>query len=94
MTHWLWITLPVVTGTCSTLLSLTSIRLCMPSAGRCRACCGTSSALSSTPWSTRTRTYMPGSRMLSGLGTSARRFTCPVVGSTVTPVNSSLPASG
>ncbi|MNV89695.1 hypothetical protein D3C71_1840110 [compost metagenome] len=82
---------PVVTGICSILLSLTSIRLCKPSAVRCSACCGTIRALSSTPCSRRTRTYMPGSRTPSGLGTSARRFTWPVDGSTVMPVNSSLP---
>ena len=67
---------PVVTGTCSTLFSLlTSIRLWAPSGVRCSACCGTSSALSSTPCSNFTRTYMPGSSTLSGFGTSARRLT-------------------
>ena len=45
-------------------------------------------------WSSTARTYMPGSRVPSGLGTSARSVTWPVLSSTVRSVNSSAPLCG
>ena len=55
-------------------------------------CCGTSSASWRTPLPTTARTYMPGSRTSSGLGTTTRSRKLPVPGSTVTSVKVSLPS--
>jgi hypothetical protein len=65
---------------------------CRPGGERVTACCGSRMALLALACSSCTRTYMPGSSMARGLGTSARSVTWPVVGSTVRSENSSLPA--
>ncbi|MDR9158781.1 hypothetical protein FEP45_03830 [Burkholderia multivorans] len=76
----------------STLLfALTTIATAWPFWSCVTPICGTRYALSFTPSSMRARTNIPGSRTLPGFGNTARIVTEPVVWSTVTSENCSLP---
>ena len=72
----------------------TTIALVLPFGSRAMPCCGTRIAFSRTPLPTSARTYMPGSSMFCGFGTTTRSATLPVPGSTVTSENASLPSCG
>ena len=65
-----------------------------PASSRVMACCGARMAWGLSPSATTARTYMPGSSTPLGLGKMARSVTAPVVWSTVTSVNCSLPFNG
>ena len=73
----------------STLPAPTTSRSRRPCVAR-TPCCGTRIAFSRTPLRAA-RTYMPGSRMPSGFGKSARSVMAPVVGSTVTRRTAACP---
>jgi len=90
-THWLSLAVPTLTLRLLSLPSAPTTVTVSPCWVRVTACCGSAMALSTWACSMRTRTYRPGSSSPLGLGTSARRVTWPVVGSTVRSVNSSLP---
>ena len=81
-----------LTGRTSTLLSLpTTIAVVSPFGSRAMPCIGTSTASLRTPPPITARTYMPGISRPSGLSTFTRRPKLPVVGSTLTSENSSVP---
>lgn len=82
----------VVTATLRTLSpSPTTRAVAWPLGSRLMPCCGASRPFWSTASSSTARTYMPGSRVPSGLGNSARKVTEPVASSTATSLNLSLP---
>src|SRR3546814_2555403 len=90
--HWspmVWLT---TTGRCSTTPSaLTTIAVVLPFGSRAMPCIGARIASCRMPASSTARTYMPGIRMWSGLSTRIRRLKLPVLGSTLTSENSSVP---
>ncbi|MOA26464.1 hypothetical protein D3C78_1472600 [compost metagenome] len=71
--------------------ALTTSTLALPAMSRVTACWGTSKASGATPVGSKACTYMPGISTPSGLGTTARSVTTPVLGFTITPANCSLP---
>src|SRR5450830_61897 len=85
---------PILMGRGAGLLSGPTTMTVSPLLPRVTACWGTSMAEGKVACDRRARTYWPGSKALSGLGTSARRVIWPEVGSTVTSENSSLPLRG
>ena len=81
-----------LTGRTSTLLSLpTTIAVVSPFGSRAMPCIGTSTASLRTPPPITARTYMPGISTPSGLGTTARSVSVPVLSLTITPENCSRP---
>ena len=72
----------------------TTMTMASPFGLRVTPRCGTRIACSFTPSSRMARTNMPGSRVCFGLGKTARRVTEPVLWSTVTSENFSVPGSG
>ncbi|VWC43540.1 hypothetical protein BSE24067_07208 [Burkholderia seminalis] len=87
--------MPVVfSGRGSTLLlAFTTSAIACPFWSCVTPICGTRNAFSFTPSSIRARTNIPGSSTRPGFGNTARIVTEPVVWSTVTSENCSLPAS-
>ena len=93
--HWSPSARSVVIDRCWTLPSASTIRVMgFPRGSRDTACWGIRRACSSTPSSMTARMNMPGNRSLAGLGTTIRKMTDPVVGSTVISRNSSVPSKG
>ncbi len=91
-----WPCVPPVTSTRGSTLPLPStiIAIAWPFGSCVTPICGTRNAFSLTPSSMRARTNMPGSSTRCLFGKIARIVTEPVVWSTVTSLNCSLPRSG
>ena len=96
--HWLPTAWANCTVRCTAIfcpsLSCTTSTEARPVASRVTACCGISKAPLAMPVGSTAWANMPGSNWPSGLGTTARKVTVPMLGLTISPENCSLPTWG